>query len=195
MAANDSSAAGSADEPIETTATGVANSSPMIRQDNWMVLADPAWDPTTPSGPPVESIVGGWLLNPDGTAQPFQSNPKYRPSSVAAPTDPVDAILRRIAAGENHLGDNLISTLRDTVVEIGCDPDKRPLIGTAPDGADCVVVATAELQKHAVDVDRWIPVCAAKLPDIIPPGVDIFLNPSGRVPFRLVADTLKQMDR
>ncbi|MCX4095531.1 type VII secretion system-associated protein [Nocardia sp. alder85J] len=161
------------------------------RQGNWFVLVDPAWNTTAVGSPPVEMIVGGWMLDEDGTTRPFQPNPGYRPSTETAPSDPVDAVLRRISAGENRLGEELLTTLRDTVVEIGCDEHKRPLIGSAPDGVDCVVVATAELQKAGIDADRWVPVHGRLLPDIIPPGADILINPNGRAPFRLATDTLK----
>ncbi|WP_062999930.1 hypothetical protein [Nocardia jinanensis] len=65
------------------------------------------------------------------------------------------SVLRRVAAGDQLLGDELVSRIRDSVVEIGCDDHNRPLIGTAPDGVRCVVVATAELQKADVDVPRY----------------------------------------
>ncbi|MEV6432100.1 type VII secretion system-associated protein [Nocardia sp. NPDC051463] len=162
----------------------------MIRQSNWYVLADPTWDTSSMTSPPSEMIVGGWMLNDDGSIGPFQPNPHFRPSAETVPTDPVDAILRRIAAGENQLGDELVATIRDTVVEIGCDAQGRPLTGKSPDGVDCAVIATAELQKGRIDVDRWVPLHGAELVDAVPPGVDILLNPAGRAPFRLAASAV-----
>lgn len=166
------------------------NSTGIARRDDWFVLVDPQWisclehDRT-----PADKIVGGWKISVDGTIGPFRPNPQYRPSTDTVPTDPVDAVLRRIAAGEHHLREELLATLDHSIVEIGCDHHAHPLTGTTPDGADCIVVATAEIQKHGIDTDRWIPMHGAKLPHILPPDTDIFLNPNGHAPFRLLADT------
>ncbi len=164
----------------------------VVRQNNWLIMVDPAWGSTAESPPPVENIVGGWMVNEDGSTEPFRPNPKYRPDSESTPSDPIDAILRRVASGAQRLGDELVPRIRDSVVEVGCDGHNQPLIGTAPDGARCIVVATAELQKVGVDVDRWWPIHGAELAEIVPPGVDIFLNAAGRAPFKLAADALKR---
>jgi hypothetical protein len=153
-----------------------------------MVLVDPGWDGKSTS-PPADAVIGGWELQPDGSTGPFRPNPRFRPSDPTMPTDPIDALLRRIAAGES-LGTELVSTVRDSIVEIGCDEHNEPLLGTAPDNTPCVVVATAEAQKAHVDVDRWLPIHGNKLSHIIPSGTDVLLNPAGSAPFRLIADTL-----
>ncbi|WP_169811218.1 type VII secretion system-associated protein [Nocardia amamiensis] len=174
-------------EIVDATTTGE------IRHNDWFVLVDPAWNVTAAITPPTELIVGGWMLNDDGTTQPFRPNPRYRPSAETVPSDPIDAILRRIAAGERDLGEQLVARIHDAVVEIGCDGQRNPLVGTAPDGVDCIVVATAEIQKTGVDADRWVPVHGAELTDIIPTGTDIFLNPSGSAPFRLLSEARKHI--
>lgn len=162
-----------------------------IRHNNWFVLADPGWEQAgSAASPPPHAIVGGWELREDGSTGPFRPNPRYRPGDPTVPTDPIDALLRLIAAGE-QLGTELVNTIRDSIVEIGCDERNRPLLGTAPDNTPCVVIVTAELQKNHVDVDRWLPVDGGKLADIIPPGADLLLNPTGGAPFRLRADVLR----
>ncbi|MGA6205987.1 type VII secretion system-associated protein [Nocardia testacea] len=155
------------------------------------MLVDPGWDGAgQTASPPVDVIVGGWELRGDGSTGPFRPNPRYRPSASTVPTDPIDAVLRLLAAGQQR-GPDLVDAIRDSIVEIGCDEHGRPLLGTAPDNTPCVVVATAELQKARVDVDRWIPVHGSALTDIIPVGADILLNPAGIAPFRLRTDTLR----
>ncbi|MET9487171.1 type VII secretion system-associated protein [Nocardia sp. NPDC006630] len=156
----------------------------VIRQGDWLVLVDPAWDAT--KGVVASGLmVGGWRRNADATIGPFQPNPGYKPSAATVPTDPIDAILRRIATGADHLGEELTATVRDCIVAVAYDEQGRPLIGTSPDGASCVFVATAEVQKIGLDVPRWGAVVGAKLTEFAPPGVDVFLNPAGAAPFRL----------
>ena len=163
-----------------------------IRQDDWFVLLDPARK-TGSSDLPPEAIVGGWMVEDDGTVGPFQPNPRYVPGDTSTPTDPIDAILRRIAGGE-QLADDLVESIRNAVVEIGCDEQDRPLVGTGPDGTVCAVIATAATQKLDVDVDRWWPVVGSELPNILPPETDILLNPHGMAPFRLATDALRDAD-
>ncbi|WP_063038906.1 type VII secretion system-associated protein [Nocardia grenadensis] len=161
-----------------------------VRNDNWFVLIDPGWGGQDSAGaPPVEAVVGGWELRADGSAGPFRPNPRYCPSGPEVPTDPLDAVLRRVAVG-GRLGADLIRMLRDSVVEIGCDRSGRPLLGAAPDGIPCVVVVTAELQKNDVDVDLWFPVHGQALADVVPSGAEVLMNPTGAAPIRLSVENL-----
>ncbi|WP_328406937.1 type VII secretion system-associated protein [Nocardia sp. NBC_00403] len=162
-----------------------------VRHNNWFVLVDPGWNQGDPTAsPPVEVIVGGWELHDNGGTGPFRPNPRYRPSAPTVPTDPIDAVLRLIAEGQQPRTE-LVAAVRDAIVEIGCDVHGQPLLGTAPDSTPCVVVATAELQKAHLDVDQWIPVHGSALPDIIPSGADVLLNPAGAAPFRLRTEALR----
>lgn len=161
-----------------------------VRNGDWFVLIDPVWSGSDTDGsPPVEAVVGGWELGADGSAGPFRPNPRYRPSGPEVPTDPVDAVMRRVAVGE-RLGADLVRMLRDSVVELGCDVSDRPLLGTTPDGTPCVVVVTAELQKKDVEVDRWLPIHGRFLADAVPSGAEVLINPTGSAPVRISVENL-----
>lgn len=163
-----------------------------VRQDNWFVLLDPDWPRPTPwSSPPPAVIVGGWMLDNKGDIGPFQPNPHFAPIGRSTPSDPTDAVLRLIAEGADA-GDQLVPTLSDSVVEIGCDDHDNPLIGAAPDGVPCVPVVTAELHKQRLEVQYWRPIVGSTLPDVVPIGTDILLNPGDRAQFRLITDALRQ---
>ncbi|WP_051164354.1 type VII secretion system-associated protein [Nocardia testacea] len=163
----------------------------MTRQDNWSMLVDPRWQDGAPEAtPPSELIVGGWLLDANGAAGPFQPNPDYEPADDTTPTDPTDAVLRRLAHGDD-VGGEIVPTLLDAVVEIGCDEFDEPLVGRAPDGAPCVAVATAAVHKRRVEAARWWPIQGCELPGIVPVGVDILLNPGSPDQFRLHTSALR----
>lgn len=170
---------------VEPTSLGA------IRQDNWFVLLDPAWRPANPAAQaPPEAVVGGWMLDEDGKPGPFQPNPDYVPGDESTPTDPADAVLRLLAAGQD-VGDQLVPTVRDAVLEIAVDEQDQPIVSAAPDGVPCVLVATAPVHRERVDVRDWWPVVGAKLPEIVPQGMDVLLNPGGPASFRLSTEALR----
>lgn len=161
------------------------------QRDDWMVLVDPHWQSAgCPQAPPPEAIIGGWLLDKEGNPGLFQPNPQYVPADDK-PSDPVDAVMRLVARGAD-IGSEIIFAVRDGVVEIGCDADDQPLIGCAPDGAACVVVVTAAVHKRGIDVEHWNPIPGAQLPQIVPEGVDIMLNPGSPVALQLCTEALIQ---
>jgi hypothetical protein len=164
----------------------------VVQRDNWFVLLDPQWRPASPdAAPPQEAIAGGWMVDEDGKPGPFQPNPNYVPGDDSTPTDPTDALLRLINRGED-VGDQLIPTVRDSVVEIAVDDEDQPLVSQAPDGVLSVLVATAPLQRTALPIERWWPVVGSRLPEVVPEGVDILLNPDGPAAFRLSTDALRE---
>ncbi|WP_328387378.1 hypothetical protein [Nocardia sp. NBC_00416] len=81
--------------------------------------------------------------------------------------------------------DDDVSDLREDRDPEQKQQECRRRFGSSPDGIGCVVVATAELQKTGIDVDRWRSVHGAELTEVVPTGVEIFLNPVGAAPFRL----------
>ena len=162
-----------------------------VRWGDWLVLVDPRWQETAPEVmPPSEVILGGWLVGKDGVAGLFEPNPHYFPTDETLPTDPIDALLRRSADGDDVDGEEIIAALRNAVVEIGCDNQNEPLIGPAPDGALCVPVATAALHKHRVEAARWWPAQCTALATIVPAGADILLNPGSPAQFRSLTHSL-----
>ncbi|MGW5751314.1 type VII secretion system-associated protein [Nocardia rhamnosiphila] len=166
-----------------------------VRQGDWFVLFDPNWSGNpTDKTPPVEVMVGGWRLEEDGELGPFRPNPGYRPQTPNTPSDPIDALLRLIAAGEDR-GDRIIPTLKRTVVEIACDDQNQPRVALSPDDIPCVVVVTAEIHKHHLPVSRWLPVLGSRLSEIVPAGTDVWFNPSSDHRFRLDTDVIRAADQ
>jgi hypothetical protein len=162
-----------------------------VRQDGCFVLLDPSWRPGSQGEqPPSEVVAGRWPLDAAGKPGPFQPNPDYLPGDEATPTDPADALLRLIMRGEN-VGEQLVPTVRDAVVEIAVDEHDQPLVTPASDGMLCVLVATAPAHRTGLPPDRWWKVAGTRLPEVVPEDVDILLNPDGPAPFRLSADALR----
>ncbi|MBF6228748.1 type VII secretion system-associated protein [Nocardia abscessus] len=162
-----------------------------VRRGDWFVLFDPHWsgDPTQRT-PPVEVMVGGWRLEQDGELGPFRPNPSYLPQTPHTPSDPIDALLRLIAAGESR-SDEIIPTLTRTVVAIACDDQNQPRIAFSPDERPCVVVVTAEIHKQYLPVPRWIPVLGSLLPEVVPSHTDVLFNPSSDHSFRLANNAIR----
>lgn len=163
-----------------------------VRWDNWFVLLDPAWQPASPDQqPPPEKIVGGWMLDEAGNAGPFEPNPNFVPQDESTPTDPVDALLRLVQRGED-VGDQLLATIKDAVVEIAVDDEDEALVGPGADGKMVVLVVTAPVQRAEIGVEQWRRIHGVRLPEVVPEDVDILLNPDGSAPFRLSTDALRE---
>lgn len=159
--------------------------------DNWVLLIEPGWQQAHPDEqPPPEAMVGGWLLDRDGNKGPFQPNPEFVPPNGTTPTDPTDAVLRRIAQGAAGM-DDLITSLRDGVVEIALTADDEPIVVVSPDDVRCVLVVTAPAHRRQLESERWAAVTGDALADVVPAGLDILLNPAGPAGFRLVTATLR----
>ncbi|WP_063128989.1 type VII secretion system-associated protein [Nocardia fusca] len=162
-----------------------------IRRGDWLVLLDPRWTADAPDvHPPATAIMGGWGLDESGVAAPFDPNPDYRPSDAASPTDPIDTVLRRAVAGDD-VTDRIVPTIRDSMVHLGCDEAGQPLVGPAPDSVLCAPVVTAEVHKQRVGPVHWRKVWGGALADIVPPEVDILVNPGGPAQFRLINRALR----
>jgi hypothetical protein len=155
-------------------------------------LIDPAWQEQNTGGrPPVEAVVGGWLVAADGTTGRFNANPDYAPSSPDSPTDPVDATLRLVTKGEAET-DALLATLREAVFGVAVDAEQNPVIASAPDGVPSVLVTTAPAHRHRVEVEGWQEVTAAELAEVLPEqGVDVLINPGAMASMRILASALK----
>lgn len=156
-----------------------------VTGQNWLVLTDPTWTPSSPGEqPPPAAMVGGWPLDDEGRAGPFLPSPEFVVSGPNTPTDPCDAVLRLIGRGQ-QVADRLVPALLDVVVEIAVDQAGRPLVGADPDGVPCVAVATAPMHRNGIGVFRWRQVVGADLVHVVPRGADIMLNPAGPATVRL----------
>lgn len=163
---------------------------PDERVENWAMMLDPAWQPSDPDEqPPVEAMVGGWRLDENGNAGPFEPNPNYVPSGPDSPTDPADAVLRLVADGKEPV-DSVLPVVNDALLEIAGE-DGRPLIGPAPDGAPCVAVVTAPAHRQRVEAPEWYQLTSAQLVEVLPPDVDVLLNPGAHGSMRLLASALR----
>lgn len=159
--------------------------------EGWLFALDPAWTATEAEPvPPTTALVGGCRVRPDGTAGPFEPNPEYQPFDDQTPTDPIDAIIRRIVAGE-RLSEELRITIEHSLVEIACRTDDQLFTVDAPDGTLCAVMVTAAIQRIGIDAARWKTLVGADLGSIIPARVDILINPIGHAPLRLNTDRLR----
>lgn len=168
------------------------------RQTRWLVLTAPGWEPAEAAQqPPPEAIMGGWQIDDDGRSGPFEPNLAYLPADESLPSDPLDAILRQAAGDASQSDDkrnlirDFIATLRHSVVDIGCDADDRPMLGTS-EGVPCVLIATAAVHRQGVEVDRWRPLVGDKIADVVPADVEVLINPGSRASCRLTVAALRQ---
>ncbi|MEV6712789.1 type VII secretion system-associated protein [Lentzea sp. NPDC051208] len=172
-------------------------------EDQWVFLIDPAWRPkataeTSPDegpqpaeveAPPIEAVVGGWLVAADGTVGRFDANPGYVPSRPGSPTDPVDATLQLLTRGEVD-ADALFAVMRECVFDVALDQEDRPIIAPSPDDVPSLLVSTAPVQRFRVHTDRWrTGVTAEELAELLLEyGVDVLFNPGGPASIRLIGD-------
>jgi len=173
--------------------------------DQWVFLIDPAWQAQAAEkaaaepaereieGPPLEAVVGGWLVTADGTTGRFRANPDYQPSRPGSPTDPVDATLQLLVRGEVD-SDALFAVIRESVFDVALDADGKPIIAPAPDDVPSLLVSTAPAQRFRVHADDWrVEVTAAELSDLLQEHkVDVLFNPGGPASIRLIGDVFTE---
>jgi len=170
--------------------------------DQWVFLIDPAWqaqavenagaadsDEQEVEGPPLEAVVGGWLVTADGSTGRFRANPDYQPSHPGSPTDPVDATLQLLMRGEVD-SDALFAVIQESVFDVALDSAGRPIVAPAPDDVPSLLVSTAPAQRFRVHADDWrAEVTAAELSDLLQEyKVDVLFNPGGPASIRLIGD-------
>ncbi|ALG10352.1 type VII secretion system-associated protein [Kibdelosporangium phytohabitans] len=161
---------------------------------NLLLLIDPAWAPDEGSDEtPVESMIGAWLVNPDGTCGWFQPNPVYRPANPNSPLDPVDAVLGMIAREETGAAGLLPAVLADMTFGVALDEEGTAIVQLAPDGMPSVLVTTSYGHRDRVEAAGWRNTTLAELAAALPSqGVDVLLNPGASTSMRLLADAVRE---
>jgi hypothetical protein len=165
---------------------------PPLEPGGLLVLIDPEWQPTEEQqDPPIEVLLGAWLVDSRGRPDRFQPNPVYRPMTPGSPLDPVDAVLRRLA-GTGAGSDDLASVLRAATLGIAVDENGVAIVRPAPDGVPSVLVATAFGHRRVDGVPRWVDITVRQLARALPAhGVDVLLNPGATASMRVLADAIR----
>ncbi|WP_290051871.1 type VII secretion system-associated protein [Amycolatopsis solani] len=163
--------------------------------EKWVLLIDPAWRPE-PSAPDRTHVVGGWLTSADGSIGAFEPNPAYEPSGPDSPADPLDAVLRLLAAGDAEFA-QVASVFRRARPALALDAAGAPLTAPSPDGVPCLLAATAPTHRGRVRTAGWRAVDAAELAELLAerPGTDLLLNPGAPGCTRLPAQTVRDLTR
>jgi hypothetical protein len=159
-----------------------------MTDDTWMLLVDPTWqEPSAQTGPPpVEAIVGGWPASAGDKLGRFMPNPYFVPATPDSPADPVDAVVRLVACGEEDT-DRLYSVMRESLFWIALNDDGSVIIDVSPDGQRCLLAVTAPLHKLTVSTENWQETTAGDLVELlVDHGVDLLLNPGANCCMRLV---------
>ncbi|MER5387744.1 type VII secretion system-associated protein [Saccharopolyspora sp. NPDC002686] len=163
-----------------------------VGERKWVLVLDPAWRPAVEGeAPPVEAVIGAWLLEADGSTGPFQPNPDYVPADEDSPTDPVDAAVRLVVRGE-YSETSVLSAMRDAMFGIALDEQGAAIVTQSPDGFPVVLVATAPAHARRLEVPSWQEISAQDLADSLPEsGLDLLVNPAAPASMRVVATSFK----
>lgn len=158
--------------------------------DQWVFLVDPAWQPPeNGENPPAASVVGGLLVT-DGTAVRFEPNPDYEPPTPDSATDPVDAALRLMAAGEVD-ADALSAVIRECEFGVALDEHQRPVVAPDPDDVPSLLVTTAPAHRRRVRAEAWQVVNAGELAGMLAAHeADALVNPGASTSTRLLASAI-----
>jgi hypothetical protein len=163
------------------------------QEGQWVFMVDPAWQPPNEGDdPPVEAVVGGWWVDPDGATGLFRPNPSYQPSQEDYPTDPVDAALQLVVRGEAD-GDELLASMHEIMLGVALDEDGDAVVAPAPDDSPSLLVTTAPAHRARVHTDNWAEVTVAELAESLPDeGLDVLINPGAPASMRLLASAVKR---
>nr|WP_191257673.1 type VII secretion system-associated protein [Amycolatopsis oliviviridis] len=159
-------------------------------RENWFLLMDPAWSPSTgDEPPPIEAVVGLWPLE-EGKVGKFRANPSYTPTDENSPSDPLDAVLRLVLQGRAE-AEHIQLMLRDTLFDVAMNGDGRPLATKSPDDILCAVVATGEPHRRRIASPDWRRVDLGELVELIDGDLDVLFNPAGPAAVRLAGEFLR----
>ena len=160
--------------------------------ENWFLLMDPAWRPTSENDPPpIEAVVGLWPVEDEGKIGKFRANPEYVPADENSPSDPLDAVLRLVLQGRAE-AEHIQLMLRDTLFDIAMNGDGRPLVTKSPDDILCVVVATGEPHRQRIASPDWRRIDLDELVELLADEVDVLFNPGGPASVRLTGDFMRE---
>ena len=166
-------------------------SGPAADEETWMVLMDPAWHTENQDEPPpLESVVGMWPVEENGSVGRFRSNPEYRPSDESAPVDPLDAVFRLLLRGPGQV-EQIRAMLGDVLLDVAFNGDGRPLVIRSPDGLPCVVAVSSMRYGTGTVAWEWRQVDLGELVDLLADGVDVLFNPGASAAIRLTGDFLR----
>ncbi|MGP4014986.1 type VII secretion system-associated protein [Saccharopolyspora sp. 5N708] len=161
-------------------------------KDEWLFLPDPSWRPENEDDrPPLELVVGMWIVSADGVTGPFQGNPDYRPPDPASPTDPADAAMRVAVMEDPPDTETVLRNLRGVLLGVALDDEGQALVASLPDDVEAVLVTTAPVHREHVEVPGWQDVLIWELADALPEGVDLMVNPGAPVSMHLQRDTVR----
>jgi hypothetical protein len=160
--------------------------------ENWFLLMDPAWLPSSENDPPpIEAVVGLWPVEEEGKIGKFRANPEYVPTDEDSPSDPLDAVLRLVLQGRAE-SEHIQLMLRDSLFDLAMNGDNRPLVTKSPDDIPCVVVATGEPHRQRLASPDWRRIDLGELIELLPSEVDVLFNPGGPAAVRLAGDFLRE---
>ncbi|OLR92187.1 type VII secretion system-associated protein [Actinokineospora bangkokensis] len=155
-------------------------------QDGWFLMMGPAWRGAPGDGPPpTECVVGGWPLTDSGEPGLFHANPGYVPPDPDSPTDPVDAVLRLMVAGQAE-PDRLYWALRGAVFHLAVDDAGEAIVMRVPGAGEFVMIATAAVHRGRVLAQGWRDVDLGTLVAVVGEGTDVLINPGGCAAARVV---------
>ncbi|MYS24776.1 SseB protein N-terminal domain-containing protein [Streptomyces sp. DvalAA-14] len=174
--------------------------------ESWLYSIDPGYDPD--AAVPPHAVIGAWPVDPDGEPGEFVANPGYRPSQLSllftdpaagpgeggtgarggdpagpgleagVPTDPVDAAMRRAAAGHGSEA-AVLDALAGTTVYLPANDAGEPTAYQDEDGP-YVTVLTDPRQAPPASA-RLLPVGASELLGLLPDETTLWINPESEV--------------
>ncbi|WP_410604743.1 type VII secretion system-associated protein [Amycolatopsis sp. lyj-90] len=160
--------------------------------ENWFLLMDPVWSPSSENdSPPIEAVVGLWPVEADGKVGKFRANPDYLPAGEDSPSDPLDAVLRLVLQGRAE-PEQIQLMLRDSLFDIAMNGDGRPLVTKSPDDVPCCVVATGEAYRRRIASPGWRRIDLGELTGLLADGIDVLFNPGGPASVRLAGDFMRE---
>ncbi len=162
--------------PITEQMRAAARSQP----NSWLYVLDPAAEPD--GDVPRELVAGAYPVDENGELlEEFTPNPGYRPSEVPPPTDPLDAALQDLSAGTGS-HEAVLALLRTADLLLLDTAEDGLVLHTTPEGRDVVQAWTSPDHAHRSGTQEgWQRRRGRELARMLPPGVDLQLNPGSAV--------------